>query len=150
LNIQKGWIEKRQFDRIEAAVKVTYYAISRDELVHLLNRKEYLETQADQLPDLATKSSVIHAVTQDLSIGGMSLLGDQVFDVNTALIIHLHLPETPTPLTLIAEVLRVQPNSKSTGGVHKAGIKILAINRVDVISLEKYLLAEKLRNNKKK
>jgi PilZ domain len=144
--IHNGWMEKRQFERIDASVKVTYCIVPKEELVGILSDPAYRESSTDHLPDLSRKSAVVHAVTRDISMGGMSLVGQQSFPPDSALEIHLHLPGYPAPLTLIAEVVRAQSESPgSSGSTYRAGIKILAINRKDVVRLDKYLLAEKIR-----
>lgn len=147
--IQTGWVEKRQYERVEAAVKVTYRVIPREELVQLMRNPEYRDSTSDQLPDLAKKSGVVHAVTRDLSMGGLSLLGEKGFPPGGAVAIHLHLPGYPAPLTLVAEIVRADEVSGITGLSFRAGLKILAVNREDVVRLEKYLLSEKLKQQKK-
>jgi len=137
-------MEKRQSERIDASVKVTYSLIPKAELVATLANPSYRDSTTDRLPELSKKSVTLHAVTRDLSLSGMSLIGQENFPSDTALEINLYLPSYPAPLTLIAEVIR----SRGEGGSHatfRAGIKILAINRKDIVRLDRYLLAEKLR-----
>jgi hypothetical protein len=146
MSFHSGWMEKRQFERIDASVKVTYSLIPKTDLVTSLSNPNYRESTTDHLPELSKKSAIVHAVTRDISIGGMSLVGQDPFPPDTALEIHLYLPTYPVPLTLLAEVIRIQAESSgSTGSTYRAGIKILAINRQDVNRLDKYLLAEKIR-----
>jgi hypothetical protein len=139
-------MEKRQFERIDASVKVTYCLVPKADLVKILSDPSYRESSADHLPELSKKSATLHAVTRDISMGGMSLVGQQAFPDDSALQIHLYLPGYPAPITLIAEVVRAQAESGgSSGDTFRAGIKILAVNRKDVVHLDKYLLAEKIR-----
>lgn len=139
-------MEKRQFERIDATIKVTYCLVPKAELVQILSDPSYRESSADHLPELSKKSVTLHAMTRDISMGGMSLVGEHAFPADSALQIHLYLPGYPAPITLIAEVVRTQSeNSASSGATHRAGIKILAVNRKDVVHLDKYLLAEKIR-----
>ncbi len=146
MSIHTGWMEKRQFERIDASVKVTYCLVPKAELLNILSDPAYRESSADHLPELSKKSAVFHAVTRDISMGGMSLVGQASFPEDSALQIHLYLPGYPTPITLIAEVVRAQVESNaSSGATYRAGIKILAVNRKDVVHLDKYLLAEKIR-----
>ena len=139
-------MEKRQFERIEATIKITYCPIPKDELAKFLSDPEYRESSMDHLPELSKKSATLHAVTRDISMGGMCLVGQKAFPGDSALQIYLHLPGYPAPLTLLAEVVRVMSeNTGSNGPTFRAGIKILAINRQDVVRLDKFLLAEKIR-----
>ena len=145
-SVHTGWMEKRQFERIDASVKVTYCLIPKAELVTTLSNPAYRESTTDQLPELSKKSAIVHAVTRDISMGGMSLVGQAAFPQDMALEIHLYLPNFPAPITMIAEVVRAtMENSGSQGTTYRAGLKILAINKKDVIRLDKFLLAEKLR-----
>jgi hypothetical protein len=144
--IRTGWMEKRQFERIDASIKVTYCLVPKTELVKILSEPAYRESSVDHLPELSKKSVTMHAVTRDLSMGGMSLVGQESFPEDSALEIHLYLPGYPAPITLIAEVIRaLSESSGSNGSTFRAGIKILAINRQDVMRLDKFLLAEKIR-----
>jgi len=146
MTIHSGWMEKRQFERIDASIKVTYCLIPKADLVTTLSNPDYRASTSDQLPELSKKSVVVHAVTRDISMGGMSLVGQEAFPEDMALEIHLYLPTYPAPITLIAEVIRALGESGgSAGSTYRAGIKILAINRKDVARLDKYLLAEKIR-----
>ncbi len=139
-------MEKRQFERIDASVKVTYALIPKAQLVSTLSDPAYRDSSTDHLPDLSKKSATVHAVTRDISMGGMSLVGEMAFPEDMAVEIHLYLPTYPVPLTMIAEVIRAQSESSgSNGSTFRAGIKILAINKQDVMRLDKYLLAERIR-----
>ena len=139
-------MEKRQFERIDASVKVTYALIPKAQLVSTLSDPAYRDSSTDHLPDLSKKSATVQAVTRDISMGGMSLVGEMAFPEDMAVEIHLYLPTYPVPLTMIAEVIRAQSESSgSNGSTFRAGIKILAINKQDVMRLDKYLLAERIR-----
>ncbi|HEY5040162.1 MAG TPA: PilZ domain-containing protein [bacterium] len=144
--IHSGWMEKRQSERIDATVKVTYALVPKSELINILSNPSYRESTTDLLPELSKRSAIAHAVTRDISVGGMSLVGSEAFPADSALEIHLYLPTYPAPVTLIAEVIRAQSESAgSNGTTYRAGIKILAINKKDVVRLDKYLLAERIR-----
>ncbi len=146
MSVHAGWMEKRQFERIDATIKVTYCLVPKADLVKILSDSAYRESSTDHLPELSKKSAIVHAVTRDISVGGMSLVGQEAFPDDSALEIHLYLPGYPAPITLIAEIVRAQSESSgSNGSTFRAGIKILAINRKDVVRLDKYLLAEKIR-----
>ena len=79
-------------------------------------------------------------------MGGMSLVGPEPFPEDCALQIQLYLPGQPIPLNLLAEVIRTtEESSNTTGATFRAGIKILALNKQDVGKLDRFLLAEKIR-----
>jgi hypothetical protein len=144
--MRTGWMEKRLQERIDASIKVAYHWVPKEGLLEVMNQPAYRESTADHLPELSKKSSVIHAVTQDISVGGLSLVGQEPFPLNSALEVHLYLPAYPSPVTLLAEVMRSSVFSSGLNEQsHRAGLKILAINRKDVIRIEKFLLEQKLR-----
>jgi c-di-GMP-binding flagellar brake protein YcgR len=141
-----GWMEKRNQERIDASVKVSYHLIPKEEIVQTMANPSYRESTTDHLPELSKKSVTLHAVTRDLSVGGMSIVGAEPFPENSAVEIQLHLPGYPAPLTLLAEIVRADiASSGSQGTTYRAGVKLLAINRRDVTHLDKFLLAEKIR-----
>jgi c-di-GMP-binding flagellar brake protein YcgR len=142
-----GWMEKRQYERVDAAVKVSYRTLSKEELVHHLVNPAYRESTVDRLPELSKKSPTMSAVTKDISVGGLSLFGESEFPPDTALEIFLYLPSYPSPITMIAEIVRTQATSSATGELFRAGVKILAINKQDVGRLDRFILAEKLRKH---
>ncbi len=143
---QLGWMEKRHYERVEAAVKVSYSLIPREELVRALQEPAFRESTVDQLPSLSAKSATAHAVTRDLSMGGMSIVGAGPFSPESALEIRFQVPGFPSPITLLAEIIRVNPEgSLHSDSMSRVGVKIIAVSRRDIVELDKYLLAEKIR-----
>jgi hypothetical protein len=142
-----GWMEKRQYERVDAAIKVSYRVLSKEELVQNLVNPAYRESTVDRLPEISKKSPTMSAVTKDISMGGLSLFGENEFPPDSALEILLYLPAYPSPISMIAEVVRTQETSSATGELFRAGLKILAINKQDINRLDRFLLAEKLRKH---
>jgi len=144
-------MEKRNSERVDAAVKVTYNLISREDLLRTLIQPAYRESTSDRLPDLSKKSVTAHAVTRDISTGGMAIVGEGPFPVGSAMEIQLHLLGYPMALTLLAEIVRTDTASSGSYGVlYRAGVKILAINKRDMAYLDQFLLAEKIRRQDEK
>lgn len=148
MSVKVGWMERRLMERVAASVRVAYRRVPRAELRRLLDDPSYRDTTSDRLPELAKSSSVVHAVTRDLSVGGMSLTGAEDFPAGDAVAVYLYLPDAPSPVTVVAEVIRSDATGSEGEGAFRAGLKILAINREDVMRLEKYLLSQKLREDK--
>jgi c-di-GMP-binding flagellar brake protein YcgR len=147
--IHAGWMEKRQSERVDATVKVSYILIPKADLVATLANPAYRDSTTDRLPDLSKRSPTLHAVTRDMSLSGMSLVGQTDFPDDHALEINIYLPTYPAPLTVIAEVVRSHEEGSGERAVHRAGIKILAINRQDLSRLDRFLLAEKMKKQEK-
>jgi hypothetical protein len=147
--IHAGWIEKRQSERVDASLKVSYTLVPKADLATILTNPSYKDSTTDRLPELSKRSVTLNAVTKDLSLTGMSLVGTADFPDDMALEVNLYLPGYPAPLTVLAEVMRSQEEGGSNGSTYRAGIKILAINRGDVSRLDRFLLAEKMRKHEK-
>ena len=62
MGLRQGWMEKRQFERIDATVKVTYTVVPKGELVRVMSEPAYRESSMDHLPELSKKSATVHAV----------------------------------------------------------------------------------------
>ena len=59
-----GWVEKRQFERIVATLKVDYRLVDSKDSKKALEHTHYKLTKAEQLPELSKKSPLYHAVTK--------------------------------------------------------------------------------------
>ena len=138
-------MERRQFERLMASVKVSYQVVGKDELVKVLTQAAYKDSTVADLPDLARRSTVFHAVTRDLTPTGMSIVTQEPVSPGTAVTVQLVLASTPTPVTLLAEVTEVGKSEGLKGTSYRAAVKILAINREDVVRIEKHLLVDKLK-----
>jgi len=128
-----------------ASVKVSYQIVGKDELVKVLTQAAYKDSTVADLPDLARRSTVFHAVTRDLTPTGMSIVTQEPVSPGTAVTVQLVLASTPTPVTLLAEVTEVGKSEGLKGTSYRAAVKILAINREDVVRIEKHLLVDKLK-----
>jgi hypothetical protein len=143
--IRTGWMEHRLFERVDATIRVTYRLVPQKELKSLLSDPSYRDTTSDRLPELAKTSRVVNAVTRDLSIGGMALSGPEQLPLGDAVAVFLYIPDATSPVTIVAEVVRSESGGGTGETAFRAGLKILAINREDIVRLEKYLLTQKLK-----
>lgn len=146
MSSHQGWIEKRQYQRVDASIRVAYRFIDRMELIDSLTDKPYKDWTAEHLDELSRKSTVLNAVTKNISMGGMALIGPEQFPEDKSLEIKLFLPTYASPIKMLADVVSAQKEIPTLQGTnYRAGIKILAINSDDVVKLDMYLLSEKLR-----
>ena len=150
MTIQKGWVEQRKHERVAAALSVSYRILGQGENQDAVNQPHYKETKTEHLPDLSKKFHVYHAITQDISLGGMSIMGDQAFIQGDQVEIILQLPQYKSQLTLLAKVIRTGTFLQGGKTMYSGGVQILAINQDDVKKLNNYLLAEKLRQQNRK
>lgn len=143
--MQKGWMEQRRYERIAATLKVSYRVLDAEEKNGILQQPRYSQTTADQLPYLSQKFHAYHAVTRDISEGGLSISGEHPFSEGDHVEISLQLPQYNVAVTLLAEVARSSSFFDLGKTMYNAGVKILALNREDMDRLMMYLLSEKLR-----
>jgi len=145
MTMQKGWMEQRRHERVAATLKISYRVLDSQEKDGILQQPRYNQTTADHLPHLAQKFHAYHAVTRDISEGGLSISGEHPFNQGDHVEISLQLPQFNVAVTILAEVARSSSFFELGKTMHNAGVKILALNREDMDRLMKFLLSEKLR-----
>jgi hypothetical protein len=145
MTIQKGRMEQRKHERVASTLQVSYRVLEADDAGQVLDHPHYNQTKTEHLPELSRKFHVYHAVTKDISEGGLSLMEDQPFAPGTHVEIFLKLPQFNRPITLLAEVVRAGSFLETGVTMYNAGVKLLAINREDMTHLNNYLLEQKLR-----
>lgn len=143
--IERGWMEQRRHERIATTLKVSYRVLDDVEKTASLDHPHYQQTTAEKLPQLAQKSHAYHAVTRDISEGGLSIMGERPFVDGAHVEVHLELPQYKGPLKILAVVARASSFFELGKTVYSAGLKLVALNSDDMKRLGNYLLAEKLR-----
>jgi len=144
-NIENGWMEQRKHERIATTLKVSYRILDEVEKTASLDHPDYQQTTADKLPQLSQKSHAYHAVTRDISEGGLSIMGERPFTDGIHVEVHLQLPQYKGPLKILAVVARASSYFELGKTVYSAGLKLVALNGNDMKRLGNYLLAEKLK-----
>jgi hypothetical protein len=145
MTFHKGYMEQRRHERVNASLKISYRILDASEKDSALHQPRYSETKAEHLPHLAQKFQVYHAVTRDISEGGLSIMGDQVFSLGQHIEVSITLPQYNVPITFLTEVMRAGSFFELGKTKFNAGVKILALNREDMDRLMRFLLAEKLK-----
>jgi hypothetical protein len=145
MTIQKGWMEQRHHERVAATLKISYRVLDDKEKSGALNQPRYSQTKAEHLPHLSQKFQVYHAVTRDISEGGLSVTGELPFSEGQHVEVSIVLPQYNVPITFLTEVMRAGSFFELGKTMYNAGVKILALNREDMDRLMKYVLSEKLR-----
>ncbi len=143
--IERGWMEQRRHERIATTLKVSYRLLDEKEKAASLDHPHYQQTTAEKLPQLAQKSHAYHAVTRDISEGGLSIMGERPFVDGSHVEVHLQLPQYKGPLKILAVVSRASSFFELGKTVYSAGLKLVALNSDDMKRLGNFLLAEKLR-----
>jgi len=148
MGTKSGWVEKRQHERVLTSLKVEYRLIEGNPK-KILKHEHYSDTGLDQVLTLAAKSPVHQAVTKDISVGGMALVGEQGFPVGSIVEVGLQLPHYKTQLKFLAEVMRSESFVEMQRTFFRSGLKILAINKADIDHISRYLHIKKLQNELK-
>jgi hypothetical protein len=143
--IQQGWMEQRRHERVAASLKISYRILDDTEKSGTINEPRYNQTKAEHLPHLSQKFHVYHAVTRDISEGGLSISGELPFAQGQHVELSIMLPQYKVPVTFLTEVMRCGSFFELGKTMYSAGVKILALNREDMDRLMKYVLSEKLR-----
>ncbi len=150
MTIQKGWMEQRRHERVAATLKISYRILDDNEKAGTINQPRYNQTKAEHLPHLSQKFQVYHAVTRDISEGGLSISGEKPFAQGQHVELSIVLPQYNVQVTFLTEVMRSGSFFELGKTMYNAGVKILALNREDMDRLMKYVLSEKLRQQASK
>ncbi len=148
MSTKPGWMEKRQHERVLTSLKVEYRLVEGS-AKKVLKHENYSDTTLDQVVQMSAKSTVHQAVTKDISMGGMSLVGEQAFPMGAIVEVGLHLPHYKTQLKFVAEVVRSDAFTEMQRTYYRSGLKILAINKADIDHISRYLHIKKLQNELK-
>ncbi len=97
-----GWMEKRQHERVVATLKIDYRSVDAKDSKKVLEHAHYKQTTVNHLPELSKKSPLHHAVTKDISMGGLALLGTEPFTMGVLVEIGLQ----PSPVQNDLEIPR--------------------------------------------
>jgi hypothetical protein len=110
------FLDKRAHTRVPAKIPVSYRVME--------DHKEI-----SNIRELGTKTKV--AQTQDTSLGGMFIVGDETFKMGDILNLKISIPARSLPLSAFAEVV--------WSNVSGAGLHFLAMKEEDTESLEAYI-----------
>ena len=129
---QNAYIEKRQHERLSTRIKVSYHIIAEGEAERLVKQQGYQDIAAKEL---------MTVVSENISAGGMMIVGEQPFVAGTSMQLEVTLPQTPLPLKCLAVVVRGSESAEA--GRYSAGLKFLAINKDDVAKIQRYIILQK-------
>ena len=137
---QNAYIEKREFERIATRIKVSFQVIPDSEIDRLVTTKAYQDISLGENRDLKVKD-IMTVVTENISVGGLMLVGDQPFKAGTSMNLELTLPQTPVPLKCLGVVVR--GSEAPVNGRYSAGLRFLAINKDDIAKIQRYIVLQK-------
>jgi c-di-GMP-binding flagellar brake protein YcgR len=138
MEMQKGWLYKRQYERVPDVLKVLYYPV-KDSAASILNSEDYKDTTIEKITKTGGASSFIQAMTEDISKGGMSIVTEEPLSIGQHIIIDLFLPRIANPVKILAEVRNIEKSIKSSSS-YKAGLKIISISKSDLKRIESRIM----------
>jgi hypothetical protein len=139
MNMEKGWLEKqRQHERVQDVLKIVFYPVegSADQVV---STEDYRDTTIEKLSSERSNHSIINAMTDDISKGGLSILTDRPLALGQLVVIDLFLPKISRPVKILAEVRNIDSQIKGAAS-YKAGVRILSVSKSDLKRIENHIL----------
>ncbi|MFW6211201.1 MAG: PilZ domain-containing protein [bacterium] len=139
---KKGWLEKREFTRLKDTIKVVYYPVDDTRGIGS-NSSDYKNTTIEMLKNVQHRGSLINAITEDISRGGLSILSGEPLQKGQKIIVDLFISSVQKPVKILSEVCHVEKNIKGASA-YRAGLKILSLSRSDISRIQDHIL--KLKN----
>lgn len=133
MDVQKGWLEVRQFERVKDTLKVVYYPLKKDS--NAAEAEEYKNTTIDKIMSDITASSYTRAMTDDISKGGLSISCSSPLETGQHVVIDLFLPKISKPVKILTEVRNIE----RSGDTYKAGLKTISISKSDLSRIEEHI-----------
>ncbi|HRU38745.1 MAG TPA: PilZ domain-containing protein [Candidatus Goldiibacteriota bacterium] len=133
MDINKGWLEVRQFERVKDTLKVVYYPLKKG--ADAASSEEYKNTTIDKIMTDITASSYTRSITEDISKGGLSIICSSPLEAGQLVIIDLFLPKISKPIKILTEVRNIE----RTGATYKAGLKTISISKSDLARIEDHI-----------
>jgi c-di-GMP-binding flagellar brake protein YcgR len=131
--VKHGIVEKRQHERVQVDLKAAYQLLSEEKAREIQLNPAYLG-QPERHAGNFFKTG-----TENLSQGGMALVGTDQFQAGMKVLIRFEVPKAQVELTCLAEVRWVEPFEEMKRPMCRAGLKFLALKRDDVLMLNEYL-----------
>lgn len=123
MKLRAGWIEKRRHDRKTAAWEVAYQVIGPEEATALC--REYRASVNSFSRREAEAGS--RALTHDLSVTGLAVIGPQPLAAGTKLLLYLRKSTEQPSLAVVAEVVHCGAESSHPGSFYRMGMRILGV-----------------------
>ena len=141
-SMESAWLERRQAERVEAKLKVSFRELSHeegDQAVHEMEENNVL-LLAHQA-GAEDPSDVAEAQTRDISVSGVRLAGEDTKLLagrllKTGVFLQLEITDPSTRL-VVRSVAMVAWSQVSASGQFEAGLSIFAIDESDLQKLQR-------------
>jgi hypothetical protein len=141
MDAEKGWLQKREFERVSNSLKVCFYPVDSASAQKTIESDDYKDTTVEKIMTGNTQSSLVQAITDDISKGGLSIISEKEISVGQYLIIDLFLPKLSKPVKLLTEVRNIE----KAGATYKAGLKTVSVSKSDLRRIENHIAASKFK-----
>jgi c-di-GMP-binding flagellar brake protein YcgR len=136
VDFKKGWLEKREYERVKDVLKIMYCPVDSDTAEV---SDDYRDTTVEKIIQDKKTSQYVQAMTEDISKGGLSIVTDENMESGQKIIIDMFLPQMSKPVKILCEVRHVDPTSKGST-THRAGLKIVSMSKTDIKRLETHIM----------
>ena len=137
--MKQGLVEKREHARVQVALKASYDLLSDEKAKEYVGHPGYVR---QNLPadDGGAFRFFFKGETNDISEGGMALVGTEAFQKGQKILIKFELPSVQTELTYVAEVRWVQQFEEIKRPMYRAGLRFLFLKMGDAKMMHKYIM----------
>jgi len=136
---KKGWLERREYERIKDVLKIAYYPVSNETAAI---SEDYKDTTIEKLVSNRSANPFTQAFTDDISKGGLSITTGESLAEGQKIVLDLFLPKILKPVKILAEVRRIEHGIKG-GSTYKAGLKIVSVSKSDLKRIENHIFTLK-------
>ena len=124
---------RRLNERVDMKLRVDAKYLKDSEGHSILEGEGFPDLGRPSLARRNPRAGMVELNTEDLSLSGLGLEGDMEFQPGMAFALDLHLPNDPVVVKALAEVMWVD----GSGGKPRAGLRIAAINWLEMLRLER-------------
>lgn len=137
--MKQGLVEKREHARVQVALKASYDLLSDEKALEYVGHPGYIE-QNKPLDDGGMFRFLFKGETNDISEGGMALVGTEPFQRGQKVLVKFEIPSIQTELTYVAEVRWVQQFEEFKRPMYRAGLHFLLLKMGDAKKMHSYIM----------
>lgn len=138
----KAWVERRKFNRVAVCLEVTYQVLEEGPPKEP-DSSFSDHPAADLFRPLARRFKSGKTVIQDISEGGLCMMGEEPFTIGERLKLSVRLPGDSAPIIILAEVRSCRSSFKMGKTTTKAGLKIIDLDLEEMVRLLDYLFSKR-------
>jgi hypothetical protein len=145
----QAFLEKRDAERVSARLRIKFQVLEKGQADEALARGDFEDVfSSTHLQQDAADDSLKDAVTENISISGLKLVGDmrlvggKALNEGAFLLVEITLPEAPIAVRAMATVIWSEADN-SNPVIFNAGLFFVGINRQDVMKVARFLILQR-------